>query len=273
MTNASPSIEEQRLAIKRERLALRRDRLAFETKQASTGSLLQSHLGAVITGVVTLLAATFTIPQVWVAHLAKQSELEITRLQNDEEMDRRWKTEMLGFLERHAKEIYSLDTSVSKPVVELFELSFPPKYVQPVLVRLSLIQPADSASPDQIILDSLLNPLVVQFDRTKKAFDEYVTGSFSAELELQRGNETARDLLVRKRDLIPEKLREDAARLVQHYDAWLQEYARLRGVRNPDLNVPVFAGPLGFPFPRESEQRFREEASRMRAGAAAAGRP
>ncbi len=38
---------------------------------------------------------------------------------------------------------------------------------------------------------------------------------------------------------------------------WLQEYARLRGGERPDISVPIYTGPKGYPFPIESEQRFR----------------
>jgi hypothetical protein len=68
-----------------------------------------------------------------------------------------------------------------------------------------------------------------------------------------------RNLLVEKGLLIPGNLQPDALKLIEHYDAWLREYDRVRpgGVRDP--NVPwVFVGPQGVPFPVESEKRFME---------------
>jgi hypothetical protein len=46
---------------------------------------------------------------------------------------------------------------------------------------------------------------------------------------------------------------------VEHYDRWLEEYARVRDEQNPDLDSPfVFAGPKGFPFPTDAEMHFHE---------------
>ncbi|MBN1657431.1 MAG: hypothetical protein JXA93_03465, partial [Anaerolineae bacterium] len=68
-----------------------------------------------------------------------------------------------------------------------------------------------------------------------------------------------------KADLIPPDLVSDANRLVIHYDRWLEKYERLRGGTEPDLNEPfVFTGPDGYPFPAESEQRFRERFEQLR---------
>jgi hypothetical protein len=57
--------------------------------------------------------------------------------------------------------------------------------------------------------------------------------------------------------LIPAQLLDDAGRLVEHFEVWLEEFERVRDEKKPELETPVvFAGPQGFGFPRQSEQKF-----------------
>jgi hypothetical protein len=69
-------------------------------------------------------------------------------------------------------------------------------------------------------------------------------------------NKRMRGLLISKFFLIPTDLREDAEKLVAHFDAWLDEYQAVRpgGVRDKDKPF-VFVGPKGMPFPSDSERR------------------
>ena len=106
----------------------------------------------------------------------------------------------------------------------------------------------------------LLGPMNIQFDRTKRAFDRWKEKNLYLEAKVIKvGNETIRDLLLTKGYLIPPELLEDAGKLVEHYDVWLEIFERQRGGKEPDLKSKfVFAGPEGFLFPREAEARFRE---------------
>jgi len=105
----------------------------------------------------------------------------------------------------------------------------------------------------------LLGPMILQFDRTKRAFNRYNQRNIYLEAKvLKVGNETIRDLLLGKGHLIPTDLLEDAAKLVEHYDVWLELFERQRGGTEPDLHSEfVFAGPEGYPFPSDAEERFR----------------
>ncbi len=109
-------------------------------------------------------------------------------------------------------------------------------------------------------LSELLGPVVMQLERTGRAFKYWKSKNLYLEAKIVReGNMTIRDLLLEKGHLIPEDLQTDAARLVEHYDRWLEEYDRVRGGVEPQLDKPfVFVGPKGFPFPRDAEQRFKE---------------
>lgn len=108
-------------------------------------------------------------------------------------------------------------------------------------------------------LSELLGPVVMQLDRTKRAFRRWEAHNLYVETTIIReGNQTVRDLLLAKGHLIPQDLLPDAGRLIEHYDRWLEEYDRVRSGDEPQLNAPfVFVGPEGYPFPVDAEQRFR----------------
>ncbi len=109
-------------------------------------------------------------------------------------------------------------------------------------------------------LTELLGPVVMQLDRTSRAFQRWNNRNVYIESKvIYEGNKTIRDLLLTKGHLLPADLLQDAGRLVEHYDRWLEEYDRVRGGAEPKLDEPfVFVGPSGYPFPRDSEARIRE---------------
>jgi hypothetical protein len=104
----------------------------------------------------------------------------------------------------------------------------------------------------------LLGPVYMQLDRTERAFRRWEAQNIFLESKVIRdGNMVIRDLLLSKPHLIPPDLLQDAALLVEHYDRWLEEFARVRGDKEPDLQQAfVFVGPKGYPFPRESAKNF-----------------
>jgi len=114
-------------------------------------------------------------------------------------------------------------------------------------------------------VSELLGPLYMQFDRTERAFKRWQGQNLYLEAKIIReGNLTIRDLLLSKSHLIPPDLLIDAGRLVEHYDRWLEEFEKIRNAENPELNTPfVFVGPQGFPFPTESEARFKDVFKKM----------
>jgi hypothetical protein len=105
----------------------------------------------------------------------------------------------------------------------------------------------------------LLGPMNIQFGRTKRAFDRWNEKNLYLEAKVIKvGNETIRDLLLTKGHLIPPELLEDAGKLIEHYDVWLELFEKQRGAKEPDLETPfTFAGPEGHPFPVDAEERFR----------------
>ena len=125
---------------------------------------------------------------------------------------------------------------------------------------------------DRMFLLEVLLPMKVHFDRTHRAFEQWIERSPSRSkkpnLEIEdailASNTAIRTLLRTKWHLIPTELQEDATKLLQHYDAWVTEYHRLRpgGVR--DETVPyVFVAQQGFPFPTDAEAHFMSRYSAL----------
>jgi hypothetical protein len=115
------------------------------------------------------------------------------------------------------------------------------------------------------VLFELLGPIVMQFDRTKRAFARWNKRDLYLEAKIVReGNLVIRDLLLAKGHLIPSSLMEDASRLIEHYDAWLEEFESLRSdpARHNSKDY-VFVGPKGYGFPTNAEAHFKEEFRRL----------
>jgi hypothetical protein len=110
------------------------------------------------------------------------------------------------------------------------------------------------------VLSKLLGPMVMQLDRTSRAFMRWQNKNLYVETKvIFEGNKVIRDLLLSNGHLIPPDLFEDAGRLVEHYDRWFEEYEKVRGGQEPGIDQPfVFVGPAGFPFPSDAEKRFKE---------------
>lgn len=109
-------------------------------------------------------------------------------------------------------------------------------------------------------VSELLGPVFIQLDRTKRAFDRWDKNNLYLEGEVIRsGNLAVRDLLLGKPHLIPVELREAASELVLHYDVWLEEFTRVRALRDAGNLAPdyVFVGPRGYGFPKNADEAFR----------------
>jgi hypothetical protein len=107
-------------------------------------------------------------------------------------------------------------------------------------------------------ISELFGPMVMQFDRVKRAFNRYKRKNIYLETKvIAEGNTTIKTLLLSHGHLIPAELLDDAGRLVEHFEVWLEEFERVRDEKKPELETQfVFVGPQGFGFPRQSEQKF-----------------
>lgn len=107
----------------------------------------------------------------------------------------------------------------------------------------------------------LMAPLYMQFDRTKRVFKRWNSRNLFLEAKVVgAGNEIIRDLLLNKGHLIPPELLDDAGKLIEHYDVWLEKFQKQRSSEIPDLETTfVFVGPDGYPFPHDAENKFRDK--------------
>jgi hypothetical protein len=108
-------------------------------------------------------------------------------------------------------------------------------------------------------LAELLGPINMLLNRTNIAFNRLTANNKFVEAKiLKESNEKIRDLLLLKGHLIPLELIPDANKLVEHFDRYLEEFEKIRGGQNPDLDAPfVFVGPKGYPFPKSSADQFQ----------------
>jgi hypothetical protein len=115
-------------------------------------------------------------------------------------------------------------------------------------------------------LSTVVGPVVVQLERTRRAMQRYEANSHFIETEvLYKANLMIRDLLLQNGHLTPDELHDVANRLIEHYDRWLEEYDRVRGPEGQNLNEPfVFVGPKGSPFPRDADSLFSASFVRLR---------
>ena len=82
----------------------------------------------------------------------------------------------------------------------------------------------------------------------KRAFNRYKAKNIYLETKvIAEGNTSIKNLLLSHGHLIPAELLDDAGRLVEHFEVWLEEFERVRDEKKPELETQfVFAGPQGF---------------------------
>lgn len=113
--------------------------------------------------------------------------------------------------------------------------------------------------PATVVLTELLAPLKVNFERSEQSFRRWHKLDIFEEEIIHNSNLFARDILLSKAHMIPTELLLEASLLVDHYNAWLEEYDRVRpnGIRDPKEPF-VFVGvpPINKPFPRKESLKF-----------------
>ena len=107
--------------------------------------------------------------------------------------------------------------------------------------------------------DELLGPLHMHFRAARVAYADYMANgkSFLFASSLRRINGGARDLLLARGWLLPERLRKDAAALVRHYDVWTTLWDDLAARTRPALDAP-FVFENAVTYPREAESRLEQ---------------
>jgi hypothetical protein len=109
------------------------------------------------------------------------------------------------------------------------------------------------------LLREVLGPVAAHLARTKAAFRRWDKMNLALEANIiAQSNERIRDILLAQYHLLTPELRRPAIELIVHFDMWLELFGRDRGKKDPDDRGVdfVFAGPEGYPFPREAEKAF-----------------
>lgn len=108
----------------------------------------------------------------------------------------------------------------------------------------------------------LLGQVYIHLNRTRQSFNTYdrltrYDPYFEDEI-IYTSNKHIRDSIVENGHYIPPELLEEATKLVEHYDAWLSKYHKVRKVLNDKETVHIYVGPDGFPFPANAEEEFKK---------------
>ena len=115
-------------------------------------------------------------------------------------------------------------------------------------------------------LSEILGPAAMHLERTRRAFDRWKDKQLFLEMEIiGKSNGFIRDILLQNGHLLPADLLGHASALIEHYDAWLEEFDKKRLSETPDLDAKfIFVAPLGYGFPHEAERAFNAKFQQMR---------
>lgn len=199
----------------------------------------------IISTAISFAAVIISASQIIVAHINKTKEIKLAK----EDQDKKWKMSMAEFVLNHYDEIISENVVKKGKMKDIIKLAFPQELSKILFEQF-----------ESLVLSELLGPIVINLNRSKEAFRRWNEKNIYLESKIIKdSNQLIRDLLVNKAYLIPEYLIDDANKLVTHYDAWLEEFAKVRGDKNLDNETEfVFVGPKGYPFPVESERAIIE---------------
>ncbi len=128
--------------------------------------------------------------------------------------------------------------------------------------RISQVQNTDFEWKRQTT--ELLGQVYIHLSRTRIAFDNTYSKlkKYDAIFEdevIYHSNKIIRDILITNGHHLPPELLDEASKLIEHYDAWLITYHKIRKVNNDTTTIQVYVGPEGFAFPSMAEGKFKEK--------------
>ena len=205
----------------------------------------------IISSAISVAAVVISAAQIYIAHLNKKKEIRLA--QSNQERD--WNKAMAEFVLDNYEDIFCTDQEKRSRIRNVIRLAYPEELSNILFEQI-----------DSLVLTELLSPMFVHLNRTKDAFLRWTGKNEYLEMKIIRESNLAmRNILINKAYLIPDYLMEDASKLIAHFDAWLEEFNRVRG--NEEISNKttfVFVGPKGSPFPIESEKSFKEAFTKMR---------
>lgn len=129
-------LNEAKLELEREKFEFEKEqKFKFEKEKAKLESgFFYRNAASIITAAISLAALSVSISQVWVADIARNKEIETTRLQKEKELqlaelreDRRWKYDSLQFISSNKESIFSKDELERKRIRDVIVITFPPE--------------------------------------------------------------------------------------------------------------------------------------------------
>ncbi|WP_027381711.1 hypothetical protein [Chryseobacterium daeguense] len=110
----------------------------------------------------------------------------------------------------------------------------------------------------------LLGQVYLHLNRLKDAFknkyskiNEY--DPFYEDEIIYSSNKHIRDLLINNGHFLPPELLDEATKLIEHFDIWLNKYHQLRILQKDMQSKQIYVGPDGFRFPENAEKMFKEK--------------
>ncbi len=128
--------------------------------------------------------------------------------------------------------------------------------------RLAQIQSSDFEWRKKVT--ELLGQVYIHLNRSRMAFEHTYCRlkAYDAVFEdevIYHSNKLLRDTLLANGNHLPPELLEQASMLIEHYDAWLVKYEKLRKQQKDNSTVQIYVGPDGYPFPVDAEELFKEK--------------
>jgi len=109
-------------------------------------------------------------------------------------------------------------------------------------------------------LSEVLGPVYLLFERTSLALSRQTPNNQYIEREIYvKTNAAIRDILLSKAHLIPPDLLEDAAKLIDHYDHWIETFIQKRDVEKSTESF-IYT----YDFPSGSDKKFKDTFHRYR---------
>jgi len=114
----------------------------------------------------------------------------------------------------------------------------------------------------------LLGQVYIHLNRTRLAMKriysklDHYDECFENEI-MYKSNKHIRDSILDNGHYIPPEIIEEASKLVEHYDAWLVKYQKLRIEQKDTKTVHIYVGPDGIPYPDDAEEKFKSQYIRL----------
>lgn len=108
---------------------------------------------------------------------------------------------------------------------------------------------------------NILGQIYINLNRTRLAFERKVDSydKYREEEIFYNSNKFVRDLILNNGHHIPPDLLDEASKLVEHYDAWLVKYNKVRIINQDSSTKHIYVGPDGYRFPFDAEEKFKEK--------------